>query len=165
MALKHAHLFFICEKKSANIGGVDYDYYEITKDAETYYMMEYGWPHPPGFTVYRATLLANSGLNYMLHFHTTDTTKANIAGSSDQYAGGGISKYYEVALASAHESLIFLSVNQKGVHAAFPPQAVIKLIIPCQWTDGGSQSGTYGDWLDAGAPAEDFRANPIISLS
>ena len=163
-ATTHYHIFFICEKKIANIGGVDYDYYEVTSGGQTYYMMEYGWPHPSGYTVYRATLLANSGSNYLLHFYTQDGTKANIAGSADQYAGGGSSRFRHVALAAAHSTMEKMSNHQVGAHAAFPVGAVVRLITPCRWKVAGEWvSGTYGDWITAGTPADDFHCNPVMA--
>lgn len=156
------NVFFICQLKSANIGGVDYDYYEITSGGQTYYAMEYGWHHPPGISVQRVIRIAKSGSNYLLYFHTNNSTKADIAGSADQYAGGGSSVFRSVALAQAHLTYVLLSVNQKGAHSSFPAQAAIKLTIPCRWTGSGGWK-TYGDWLTAGGPVDDFRCGPVLA--
>ena len=160
MADRLFHLFFISQSQTFNVGGTDYNAWVVTTGGKDYYFMCPGDPRPEGYTVRDVVgIIASSGANDMLYFVTRNKNVAAAASVADEFAGGS-----NTSTASAWLSFALLSYEQKGAHSAFPKGAAAKLAIPAKWDDGGMQSGTFGEWLAAGAPMDSFHVDVRLKI-
>lgn len=164
-AIDSYHIFFIDQKESANIGGVDYDFWSVTIDGTDYYLMEPGDPRPEGYTVRNiVSVLASAGGYDLLYFITTNLSVALKATEAAEFAGAaraGSGQSFRIAQSSAYLTFAFLSFTDQAGHAPLAIGAAAKLVFPCQWLDVSDewQSGTFGEWIAAGHPIKGFHCS------
>lgn len=154
------HIFFIAQKQTFNVGGIDYQAWPITSNGSTYYFMEAGDPRPDSPQVYDiVAVLASSGVNDMIYFMTNKAGVALIATDADEYAGGS-----NVSTAAAWLTFAVMSYRQQGAHAAFPVGAASNLALTAKWKNGEGEwmAGNINEWAAAGYPTTGFHVTPQV---
>ena len=143
------HLFFITQKETFNVDGVDYDAW-VLGTAPVRYFMEAADPRPEGYTVHNVLLQASSGANDMIYITTRSASLAAEATLYPEYAGGS-----KTGVKDAWVDFTVKSMFQLGAHSAFPANAAAKLVLLCEWKVAGEWVyGTLADWQAAGFPMD-----------
>ena len=143
------HLFFITEKQTFNIGGVDYDAW-VLGTSPVRYFMEASDPRPEGYDIHNVLLQASSGVNDMIYITTRNPALAAEATLYPEYAGGS-----KTGVKDAWVDFTVRSVNQLGAHSSFPAMAAANLVLLCDWKEAGEWvHGTLADWEAAGFPLD-----------